>query len=233
MWGHSSFFDDMIVLSKSAEERRDHLIVVFRELRKNRLLINAKKSELFLEEIHFLGHIVSKSGVRIDLSKVEAIKSWSDLKSVHDIRSFLDLCFYYKRFIRHSAEIASPLHALMKKRVTFKWITFHVDHFSFKHLKEKLTSDPVIILPVLLKLFVVQCDACGISFGAVLMQDDRVVAYESKVFSSRERTLRICEKEMVAVMHALSSWKEFLLGADFVVQTDHKTLRYFLTQAEL
>ncbi|MCO5559119.1 hypothetical protein L7F22_012711 [Adiantum nelumboides] len=154
-----------------------------------------------------------------------------DLKTVHDVRSFLGLCSYYKRFIRHFAEIASPLHALTHKGVIFKWTTKEIT--AFKHSKEKLTSDPVIILPDLLKPFVVQCDACGNTLGAVLMQDGRVVAYESRVSSDRERTLQIYEKEMLAVMHALYSWKHFLLGADFIVQTDHQTLRYFLTQAKL
>ncbi|MCO5547816.1 hypothetical protein L7F22_061896 [Adiantum nelumboides] len=166
----------------------------------------------------------------MDLVKVKAIKSWPDLKTVHDIRSFLGLCSYYRRFIRHFAEIASPLHALTHKGVTFKWTTKEI--IAFKHLKEKLTSDPAIILPDLLKPFVVQCDACGNSLGAVLMQDGRVVAYESRVFSNREKTLQIYEKEMLAVMHALYSWKHFLLGADFIVQTDHQTLRYSLTQAK-
>ncbi|MCO5577168.1 hypothetical protein L7F22_030992 [Adiantum nelumboides] len=135
------------------------------------------------------------------------------------------------RFIRHFAEIASPLHALTHKGVTFKWTTKEIT--AFKHLKEKLTSDPVIILPDLLKPFVVQCDACGNNLGAVLMQDGRVVAYESRVFCYRARTLQIYEKQMLAVMHALYSWKHFLLGADFIVQTDHQTLRYFLTQGKL
>ncbi|MCO5574133.1 hypothetical protein L7F22_027912 [Adiantum nelumboides] len=159
----------------------------------------------------------------MDPAKFKAIKSWTNVKTVHDIRSFLGLCSYYRRFIRHFVEIASTLHALTHKGVTFKWTTKEIT--AFKHLKEKLTSDPVTILPDLLKPFVVQCDACGNSLGPVLMQDGRVVAHESKVFSNRERTLQIYEKEMLTAMHALYSWKHFLLGADFVVQTDHQTLR--------
>ncbi|MCO5596486.1 hypothetical protein L7F22_050549 [Adiantum nelumboides] len=209
----------MIVFSKSKEDHGDHLTAVFNELHKNRLLINSKKIEFFLEEIHLLGHIVSKSGICMDLAKVEAIKSWPDLKCVHDIRSLLGLCSYYRRFIRHFAEIASPVHALTRKGVTFKWTTKEIT--AFKHLKEKLTSNSVILLPDLLKPLVVQCDACGNSLGAVLMQDGRVVAYESKVFSNQERTLQIYEKEMLAVMHALHGSKHFLLGADFAMQSDH------------
>ncbi|MCO5585932.1 hypothetical protein L7F22_039867 [Adiantum nelumboides] len=163
-----TFFDDMIVFSKSEEEHRNHLIAVFNELRKNRLHINAKKSELFLDEM------------RMDPAIVEEINSWPGLKTVHDIRSCFGLCSYYWRFIRHFVEIASPLHAITHKGVTFKWTTKEIT--AFKHLKEKLTSDPVIILPDLSKPFVVQCDACGNSLGALLMQDGRVVAYESRVF---------------------------------------------------
>ncbi|MCO5558453.1 hypothetical protein L7F22_012036 [Adiantum nelumboides] len=91
-----------------------------------------------------------------------------------------------------------------------------------------MTSDPVIVLPDLRKSFVVQCDACGSSIGAVLMQDDRVVAYESRVLQGPEKIMQVYEKELQAV-----SWKQYLLGANFVVQTDHQTLRYFLTQAKL
>ncbi|MCO5580765.1 hypothetical protein L7F22_034635 [Adiantum nelumboides] len=100
-----------------------------------------------------------------------------DLKTVHDVRSFLGLCSYYRRFIRNFAEIASPLHALQKKAVNFRWTQKEISAFNL--LKEKMTTDPVIVLPDLRKSFVVQCDACGSSIGAVLMQDGRVVAYES------------------------------------------------------
>ncbi|MCO5581332.1 hypothetical protein L7F22_035213 [Adiantum nelumboides] len=112
-----TFFDDMIVYSKNKKEHRHHLAIVFKELRSHRLLINAKKSEFFLEEIRFLGHDVSKDGVRMDPAKVEAIKTWPDLKTVHDVRSFLGLCSYYRRFIRNFVEIVSPLHALQKKGI--------------------------------------------------------------------------------------------------------------------
>ncbi|MCO5546973.1 hypothetical protein L7F22_000412 [Adiantum nelumboides] len=148
-----TFFDDMIVYSKNEEEHRHHLAIVFRKLCSHRLLINAKKSEFFLEEIHFLGHLVSKDGVRMDPAKVEAIKSWPDLKTVHDVRSFLRLCSYYRRIIRNFTEIASPLHALQKKGVTFRWTQKGISAFNL--LKEKMTSDPVIVLPDLRKSFVV------------------------------------------------------------------------------
>ena len=100
-------------------------------------------------------------------------------------------------------------------------------------LKQKLSTEPVLILPDLRKALMVQCDACGSSIGAVLMQDGHVVAYESRVLLKSEKSLQIYEKELLAVIHALSTWKHYLLGADFIIQTDHQTLKYFLTQAKL
>ena len=149
------------------------------------------------------------------------------MKNVHDVQSFLGLCSYYRRFIRIFAEIASPLHALQKKDVSFRWTQKEVSPFNL--LKAKMTSSPVIILPDLRKSFVVQCDACGNSVGAVLMQDGRVVAYESRILQGPERTMQVYEKELLTVIYAVSSWKHHLLGTDFVVRTDHQTLRYFLT----
>ena len=137
-----TFFDDIIVFSKNEAEHRKHLAMIFAELNKHRLVINGKKSEFFSEEIHFLGHIISKDGVRMDPAKVEAIRSWPDLKTLHDVRIFLGLCSYYRRFIRYFVEIASPLHALQKKAIAFRWADKEIA--AFKKLKEKLSLDPVL-----------------------------------------------------------------------------------------
>ena len=204
-----------------------HLREALQVLKDKKIYINGKKSKFFLEEIHFIGHIVAKDGVRMDHAKVEAIKTWPDLKSVHEIRSFLGQCSYYRRFVKHFAEITSPLHALQKKGVSFRWTAKEIAAFNV--LKEKLTSDPVLILTDLSKSFVVQCDACGNSIGAVLMQNGRVVAYESRILHGAEKNLQVCEKKLLAVTHALTSWKHYLPRAAFVVQTNHQTLRYFLT----
>ncbi|MCO5547665.1 hypothetical protein L7F22_001116 [Adiantum nelumboides] len=167
----------------------------------------------------------------MDCAKVKAIKTWPDLKTMHDVRSFLRLCSYYRRFIRNFTEIASHLHALQKKGVTFRRTQKEISAFNF--LKEKMTSDPVIVLPDLRKSFVVECDGYVSSIGAVLMQDGRVVAYESRILQGSEKTMQVYKKDLSAVIHALLSWKHYLLGADFVVQKDHQILQYFLTQAKL
>ncbi|MCO5563507.1 hypothetical protein L7F22_017151 [Adiantum nelumboides] len=200
-------------------------------LRKERLVVNRKKSEFFMEEIHFLGHIVSKDGVRMDSAKIKAIQDWPEPVNLHEVRSFLGLCSYYRRFIRFFAEIAAPLHALTRKGVVFRF--GERQQQAFKLLKEKLTTEPVVILPDLRKSFQVQCDACGSSIGAILMQDGHVIAYESKVLRGPEKHMQIYEKELFVVIHALESWKDYLLEADFTLQTNHQSLRYFLTQTKL
>ncbi|MCO5551428.1 hypothetical protein L7F22_004931 [Adiantum nelumboides] len=116
-----TFYDDMIVFSKSEAEHMEHLRAVFEMLRKGRLVVNDKKSEFFMEEIHFLWHIVSKDGVRMDLAKIKAIQDWLELVNLHEVRSFLGLCSYYRRFIRFFAEIAAPLHDLTHKGVVFRF----------------------------------------------------------------------------------------------------------------
>ncbi|MCO5570242.1 hypothetical protein L7F22_023961 [Adiantum nelumboides] len=116
-----TFFDDMIVFSKSEAEHMEHLRAVFEMLRKEKLVVNRKKSEFFIEEIHFLGHIVSKDGVRMDLAKIKAIQNWPEPVNLHEVRSFLGLCSYYRRFIPFFAEIAAPLHDLTRKGVVFRF----------------------------------------------------------------------------------------------------------------
>ncbi|WP_255573124.1 RNase H-like domain-containing protein [Enterobacter cloacae complex sp. GF14B] len=124
-----------------------------------------------------------------------------------------------------------PLHILTQKGVPFSWGPTEVT--AFQTLKEKLTTGPVLTLPDLQKSFEVYCDACGRSLGAVLMQEGHVIAYESRLFSRPEMTAQIYEKELLAVIHALTQWRHYLLGADFIVFTDHQSLRYFLSQKQL
>ncbi|MCO5608605.1 hypothetical protein L7F22_062818 [Adiantum nelumboides] len=171
------------------------------------------------------------AGVQMDPAKIEAIRNWPDLKNVHEVRSFLGLCSYYRRYVRKFAEIASPLHMLTQKGVPFSWGVSEVT--VFQTLKENMTTGSVLILPDLQKSFEVYCDACGRRLGAVLMQEGRVIAYESRMFSKPEMTTQIYEKELLAVIHALTQWRHYLLGADFTLFTDHQSLRYFLSQKQM
>ncbi|MCO5549888.1 hypothetical protein L7F22_003362 [Adiantum nelumboides] len=225
------FFDDVIIYSKTIEEHKEHLKVIFQALRDNKLYVNQKKSEFFLQEIQYLGHIISKNGIRMDPAKLEVIKDWPNPRNLHEVRSFIGMCVYYRRFIEKFSLIAGPLHDLTKKNVKYVWTEKRQQ--AFDTLKQKLISQPVLSLPDLSKPFEVQCDACGDCLGAVLLQEGHAIAYESRRLGSDEQILGIYEKELLAVLHALESWKHYLLGTPFILRTDHQSLKYFMTQTKL
>ncbi|MCO5575130.1 hypothetical protein L7F22_028927 [Adiantum nelumboides] len=230
------FFDDMIIYSKNIEEHKEHLKVMFQALRDNKLYVHQNKSEFFLQEIEYLGHIISKNGIRIlslrmDLDKLEVIKDWPNPRSLHEMRSFIGMCAYHRRFIEKFSLIAGPLHDLTKKNVKYVWTEKRQQ--AFDTLKQKLISQSVLALSDLSKPFEVQCDACGDCLRAILLQEGHAIAYESHRLNSDEQILGIYEKELFAVLHALDSWKHYLLGTPFILQTDHQSLKYFMTQTKL
>ncbi|MCO5571372.1 hypothetical protein L7F22_025110 [Adiantum nelumboides] len=167
----------------------------------------------------------------MDPEKLKVIEEWPQPKNLHELRSFIGMCAYYRRFIEKFSVIAGPLHDLTKKKVKFQWTD--KEEKAFKTLKSKLVSESLLKLPDLSKPFEVHCDACGDSLGAVLLQNGHPIAYESRRFNDQERVLGIYEKELLAAIHALESWKHYLLGTPFVLQTDHQSLRYFMTQTKL
>ena len=208
------------------EEHKIHLKQVFEELREHKLYVNAKKSEFFLQEICYLGHIIiSKEGICMDLEKLKVIDEWPVPKNLHKVRSFIGMCSYYRRFIARFSIIAGPLHDLTKKKVKFQWKV--KEHTAFLNLKQRLMSQPLLKLPDLEKTFEVHSDASGDSVCAVLSQGGQPIAYESRRLHSKERTLGIYKKELLSVIHALNSWKHYLLGTPFIIRTNHQSIRYF------
>ena len=141
------------------------------------------------------------------------------------------MCSYYRRFIAKFSIIAGPLHDLTKKKVKFQWTL--KEHTAFITLKQRLMTQPLLKLPDLEKKFETHCDASGDSVGAVLSQEGQPIAYESRRLHSEERTLGIYEKELLSLIHALDSWKHYLLGTPFIIRTDHQSIRYFMTQTKL
>ena len=186
------FFDDIIVYSKTLEEHKHHLKQVFKELREHKLYVNAKKSEFFLQEMRYLGHIISKEGIRMDSKELKVIDEWPVPKNLHEVRSFIGMCSYYRRFIAKFFVIAGPLHDLTKKKVKFQWTL--KEHTAFITLKQRLMSQPLLKLPDLEKTFEVHCDASGDSIGAVLSQEGQPIAHESCRLHTEERTLESTKK---------------------------------------
>jgi hypothetical protein len=151
--------------------------------------------------------------------------------SVHQIRSFLGLAGYYRRFIPDFSRIAKPMTELLKKGVKFSWNQKCDDAFHI--LRDHLTTTPVLAQPDVSKPFDIYCDASGTGLGCVLMQDHRVIVYASRALRVHKQNYPTHDLELAAVIHALKIWRHHLMGAKCHIYTDHKSLKYIFTQSDL
>ncbi|CAL8153028.1 unnamed protein product [Prunus armeniaca] len=225
------FIDDILIYSKSQEEHEEHLRIVLQILRENQLYAKLNKCEFWLRQVKFLGHVISNEGISVDSSKVEAVLNWSQPKNILEIRSFLGLAGYYRRFIKDFSRIAAPMTKLTQKGVKFIW-TQECEK-SFQELKTRLTTAPILIIPEWDLGYVVYTDASKQGLGCVLMQSDRVVAYASRQLKNHERNYPTHDLELAAIVHALKTWRHYLYGERFELYSDHKSLKYLFTQKEL
>ena len=157
--------------------------------------------------------------------------NWKPPQSVSEIWSFLGLARYYRRFIEGFSKIAKPLTELLQKDKTFQWS--EACQASFEELKNRLTTTPVLILPDVHKNFDIYCDASRQGLGCVLMQEGKVVAYASRQLRNHEKNYPTHDLELAAVVHALKIWRHYLVGNQCEIYTDHKSLKYIFTQADL
>ncbi|WVZ74917.1 hypothetical protein U9M48_023032 [Paspalum notatum var. saurae] len=225
------FIDDILIFSKTREEHEQHLRIVLEKLRENQLYGKFSKCEFWLEKVAFLGHVLTAEGVSVDPEKVEAVSNWKTPRNATEIRSFLGLAGYYRRFMENFSKIAKPMTGLLKNNTPYEWDD--KCEVSFQLLKEKLTTAPVLTLPDLHKDFVVYCDASRQGLGCVLMQDNKVVSYASRQLRAHEENYPTHDLELAAVVHALKIWRHYLMGNKCKIYTDHKSLKYIFTQTEL
>ena len=225
------FIDDILVYSKNREEHEQHLRLALQTLREYELYAKFSKCEFWLDNVTFLGHVISKDGLSVDPKKVEAVQNWPRPTSVTEIRSFLGLAGYYRRFIKDFSKLAAPLTKLTQKQVVFQW-TDTCEH-SFQRLKDCLTSAPVLALPSSGGGYVVYCDASRIGLGCVLMQHGKVIAYASRQLKRHEQNYPTHDLEMAAVIFALKIWRHYLYGETCEIYTDHKSLKYIFQQRDL
>ncbi|CAN6447714.1 unnamed protein product [Victoria cruziana] len=172
------FIDDILIYSPDRETHARHLHVVLQTLREHQLYGKFSKCKFWLEQVAFLGHIISADGVAVDPSKVEAVINWRRPTTVLEIRGFLGLAGYYRRFVRGFSQIVSPMIRLLKKGVVLNWSDDCED--SFLDIKRRLTTAPVLVLPKVGESYVVHTDASREGYGGVLIQNDRVIAYTSR-----------------------------------------------------
>ncbi|CAJ2662068.1 unnamed protein product [Trifolium pratense] len=225
------FIDDILIYSKSKEEHEQHLRLVLQTLRENQLYAKFSKCEFWLDNVTFLGHVVSKNGISVDPSKVEAVQNWPRPTTVKEIRSFLGLAGYYRRFVKDFSKLAFPLTRLTQKKVEFQWTDACEE--SFQKLKQYLTSAPVLALPTSGGGYAVYCDASRVGLGCVLMQHGKVIAYASRQLKRHEQNYPTHDLEMAAVIFALKIWRHYLYGETLEIYTDHKSLQYIFKQRDL
>ncbi|KAL0562097.1 hypothetical protein IC582_002547 [Cucumis melo] len=225
------FIDDILIYSKTEAEHEEHLRIVLETLRDNKLYAKFSKCEFWLKQVSFLGHVVSKAGVSVDPAKIEAVTGWTRPSTVSEVRSFLGLVGYYRRFVENFSRIATPLTQLTRKGAPFVWSKACED--SFQNLKQKLVTAPVLTVPDGSGSFVIYSDASKKGLGCVLMQQGKVVAYASRQLKSHEQNYPTHDLELAAVVFALKIWRHYLYGEKIQIFTDHKSLKYFFTQKEL
>jgi len=225
------FIDDILVYSSSDQEHEQHLGLILQTLREHRLYAKLSKCEFWLKEVTFLGHVISVDGILVDSRKVEVVLKWERPTNVTEIRSFLGLAGYHRRFIEGFSTIAIPMTRLTRKGTKWEW-TRECEE-SFQKLKQKLTTTPVLVLPSGTGGFVVYSDASKRGLGCVLMQHGKVIAYASRQLKPHEFNYPVHDLELAAIVFALRVWRHYLYGSQVQIFIDHKSLRYLMTQKEL
>ncbi|PIK34749.1 hypothetical protein BSL78_28428 [Apostichopus japonicus] len=228
------YIDDIIVHGRTFEEHIERLSSVLQRLREANLTLKTKKCCLFQSKVEFLGHVVSGEGISPNPRKVKDVAEWVTPSTLTDLRSFLGLATYYRRFIEGFASIARPLHALTEKGKQFKWSDDCAE--AFATLKNKLTSSPILAYPYDKDPFVLDTDASQFGIGAVLSQkqsgQELVISYGSRLLTKRERNYCTTRKELLAVVYFVRYFRHYLLGKPFLLRTDHGSLRWLFSFKE-
>lgn len=221
------FFDDILVYSRTWIEHLHHLRIVFEVLQNQQLFLKKSKCAFAQSQIEYLGHVISSEGVHADPSKIQAMLSWPQPKTVRGLRGFLGLTGYYRKFVHNYGLIAAPLTNMLRHK-SFQWTDEAVQ--AFNKLKELMTTTPVLALPDFAQPFIVECDASDSGIGAVLLQNGRPVAYFSRMMAARHRSLPAYEKELIGLVKAVKHWHSYLWGRVFLIRTDHYSLKFLLEQ---
>ncbi|GJT88050.1 putative reverse transcriptase domain-containing protein [Tanacetum coccineum] len=219
------------IYSKNKQEHEEHLKIILELLKKEELYAKFSKCEFWIPKVQFLGHVIDNKGIHVDPAKIESVKDWASPKTPTEIRQFLGLAGYYRRFIEGFSKIAKPMTKLTQKKVKFEW--GDKQEAAFQLLKQKLCSAPILALPEGSEDFIVYCDASIKGLGAVLMQREKVISYASRQLKIHEKNYTTHDLELGAVVFALKIWRHYLYGTKCTVFTDHKSLQHILNQKEL
>ena len=233
------YLDDIILFSETIEQHANQLKVLFKLLSMHGLKVKLSKCEFARKSVKYLGHIIDGSGIHVDPGKVQGVKEMPAPKNMTDVRSFLGMVGYYRKFIPSYTELACPLYELEKKDKEWDWS--EECQRAFENLKSKLTSAPVLVMPDFTKPFILQTDASYVGVGAVLCQEhnvegekvDKPIAYVSRALRKAERNYAAYEIELLALVYAIKQFRNFIMGSRFLVQTDHRALQWLRTSKDL
>ena len=225
------YLDDVLVYSRTFDADLEHLRLVFDRFREAGLKLKPSKCHFGQKKVKFLGHVISKDGVLPDPDKVSAIKEYPVPRSVKDVRAFLGLANYYRKFVKDFAKIAGPLHDLTKKGLKFQWSD--ACQSAFETLKEALTQAPILAYPDFTLEFTLATDASDHGLGYVLgqVQNGRevVIAYGGRKLLPAEKNYSVTEREALAVVAGIKHYQHYLYGARFKVLTDHSAVRWLMS----
>jgi hypothetical protein len=202
------YFDDILIYNRSYDEHLDQLSAVFIALRDARLFGNLEKCTFCIDQVSFLGYVVTSQGIEVDESKIHAITSWPTPSTVTQVRSFLGLAGFYWCFVWDFSTIAAPLHELTNKGVSFNWGPTHQQ--ALYMLKSELTQAPLQQPPNFDKMFELECDASGLGIGGVLLQGDKPGAFFSEKLGGPSLNYSTYDKELYALVRVLHTWKHYL-----------------------
>lgn len=225
------YLDDIIIFAENLEQHLERLQRVFTRLRQANLKVQLKKCTFLSPEVNYLGHIVGQEGVRADPAKLVAVREFPVPRNPREVKGFLGLAGYYRRFVGHFADIAKPLTQLTRKGVDFDW--GEAQQRAFNDLKEALCSDSVLVYPQFDKPFTLATDASQLALGAVLSQDqdglERPVAYISRQTTTAEANYDSVKRECLAVVWAIDQFRCYLYGRQFRLITDCWALQWLKT----
>lgn len=220
------YLDDVVIATNDYNEHIDMLREVASRLKRANLTINLAKSKFCVPKLAYLGYILDKDGIHVDSDKVKSITEYPVPKTLKEVRRFLGMCGWYRRFIPNFADQANHISNLLKKSKKFQW-TAEADA-AFLNLKTALISAPILISPDFTKPFHIQCDASNLAVGGVLFQvingDEKVIAYTSQKLTATQQKYMACERELLAILHCVSQFRPYVEGTKFKVITDNAAL---------